>query len=112
MFIINYFYDVYNYLFQSNDVESHNDIDYDEIVHVKSFTIDDINKVQLKSVKDRQLNKPLYNKVSLQNLNNNQLKDILNVKLNKTQITQKSEIYEPRHPVLRELLEKIKKNNN
>ena len=70
------------------------------------ITKNDIQSVKLNSIK---LKNTPYRKVDLRNLNNSQLKDILNVKLNHVVVIDKQKKeYEQRHPVLKELLEKFK----
>ena len=56
-------------------------------------------------------NMPNLDKFTLQELSKAQLEDILAVKLKKTNINPKK-TYEPRHPVLQELLMKIPKITN
>ena len=56
---------------------------------------------------------PYIDIVNLQSLNKAQLNIILNVKLKPIPYIEKQMYYEPKHPVLRELLAKIKiKNSN
>lgn len=51
-------------------------------------------------------NMPCINKFELHKLNQAQLKEILNVKLKHVKQREKTKKYEPRHPVLKELLER------
>jgi len=77
----------------------------------KKFLIssEDLEKINLRSTKDiipnPSRNMPLLDKISLQSLNKAQL-DILNVKLKPIPKIEKIKKYEPRHPVLREILQK------
>ena len=52
---------------------------------------------------------PMFDKIDLRNLNKAQLDCILNVKLKPTPKVEKIVYYEPRHPVLSELLKRFKK---
>jgi len=54
-------------------------------------------------------NMPNVDKFTLQALSKAQIEDILAVKLKKTNINQTKTYYEPRHPVLQELLIKFPK---
>ena len=54
-------------------------------------------------------NMPNIDKQIIQYLNKGQLENILAVKLKKSNINPKQIKYEPRHPVLKELLEKVQK---
>jgi hypothetical protein len=54
-------------------------------------------------------NMPNIDKQIIQSLNKGQLENILAVKLKKSNINPKQIKYEPRHPVLKELLEKVHK---
>lgn len=105
MFLFNY---LYSLLFnKSKDITE--EINEDDLFLVTPIHIHDINKIQLKPMKDRILKQPTYTKVDVKNLNKNQLNEILNVKLKKTNNisnNQKIKKFETRHPVLKELLEK------
>ena len=75
---------------------------------------EDLKKVKLKSVSNiipgPARNMPLMDKFHLGMLNKAQLKEILNVKLRHVEQEEKQHIvYPPKHPVLRELLNKIPK---
>ena len=80
----------------------------------KKFLISkkDLEKINLKPVDNvipnPSRNMPFMDKVSLQSLNKAQLDIILNVKLKPIPIIEKNNNYEPRHPVLREILQKTK----
>ena len=52
-------------------------------------------------------NMPNLDKITLREMNKAYTDDILNIKLKKAVINPKKTYYEPRHPVLRELLTKI-----
>jgi len=65
----------------------------------------EIKSVNLKPVSQRVLNIRKYNKIDLRNLNQSQLQEIKDVKLKHIDRKEKQLIdYEPRHPVLKELL--------
>ena len=51
-------------------------------------------------------NMPPLDKITLNFLNQAQLREIMSVKLKKIKYREKVEYYEPRHPVLKELLQK------
>lgn len=78
------------------------------------ITIDDLKSVNLQPVSNivpapsRNM-PPMYDKVDLSNLNKAQLYEILNVKLKPVDIIHETKTYEPRHPVLKELINKINK---
>lgn len=79
------------------------------------ITIEDLKSVNLQPVNNiipapsRNM-PPMYDKVDLRNLNKAQLYEILNVKLKPVNIISEVKIYEPRHPVLKELINKINKS--
>lgn len=52
-------------------------------------------------------NMPNLDKITLKEMNKAYTNDILNIKLKKTLVNPKKIYYEPRHPVLKELLTKI-----
>lgn len=89
----------------SSDTKENND----DIVCL--ISVNDLLNVKLKPVKDiipsPARNMPVMNKFQLHMLNQAQLKEILKVKLRPTP-PQPIRIYEHRHPVLREMLEKVK----
>lgn len=115
-FILEFITNLYNY---DNDKLITNDIidnDKNDIENYNiSFVSEDILKsVNLKPVKDIQPNParnvpPNFSKVDLRNLNKAQLNAILSVKLKPTPINDKIRVYEPRHPCLKELLNKTSK---
>jgi hypothetical protein len=78
------------------------------------ITLNDLKSVNLQPVKDiipapsRNM-PPLFDKINLQNLNKAQLECILNVKLKPIPKLEKIIFYQPRHPVLAELLKKFEK---
>lgn len=78
-------------------------------------TIEDLKSVNLHPVNNivpapsRNM-PPMYDKVDLRNLNKAQLYEILNVKLKPVNMISEVKKYEPRHPVLRELINKINKS--
>ena len=77
------------------------------------ISIDDLKSVNLQPVKDvipgPSRNMPAaFDKVDLRNLNKAQMHTILNVKLKHTPQIEKPTYYEPRHPVLYELLMRFK----
>ena len=79
----------------------------------KLITENDLLKVNLKPfnvIPSPARNMPNIDKFTLEVLSKAQLEDILAVKLKKTNINTKEMYYEPRHPVLRELLMKTSKS--
>ena len=54
----------------------------------------------------------LFDKIDLRNLNKAQLTQILNVKLKHVPLEEQKREYQPRHPVLRELLDKFRYTSN
>lgn len=75
------------------------------------ISVNDLLNVKLKPVKNIPYparNIPAMDKFQLHMLNQDQLKEILNVKLRPTP-SQTTRIYEHRHPVLREMLGRVKK---
>lgn len=71
----------------------------------KKINADELLKVKLKPVKKEKRKKPF----NLNSLTKDQLKKILNVKLKKVKVSRKPVVFEPSHPVLRELLNKTNK---
>ena len=110
-FFTNYFktdtQEVLNSKFHVND-----NIEDDYSILEQKFLIssEDLEKINLRSSKDiipnPSRNMPLLDKVSLKNLNKAQLNIILSVKLKPIPQIEKQKIYEPRHPVLKEILQK------
>ena len=79
----------------------------------KLITENDLLKVNLKPfnvIPSPARNMPNIDRFTLEALSKAQLEDILAVKLKKTNIKTKETCYEPRHPVLRELLMKTSKS--
>ena len=122
-FIVNYIYDLFTYDGQTSKVDNiyhTNEIletDYSVIDKKYLISKEDLEKVNLKPVEDIVVNPsrnmPYIDIVNLQSLNKAQLNIILNVKLKPIPYIEKQMYYEPKHPVLRELLAKIKiKNSN
>ena len=104
--------------------EDQNKVEADKISNVipKSFPKErplslispsDLIKVKLNPPKDiipaPARNMPPLDKFTLNVLNQAQLQEIMSVKLKKTKYIEKVTYYEPRHPVLKELLKKIPK---
>ena len=89
-------------------------IKYPEISFSRSLISEtDLLKVNLKPanvIPSPARNMPNVYKFTLQALSKAQIEDILAVKLKKTTINPKKTLYEPRHPVLQELLMKSSKN--
>jgi hypothetical protein len=108
MFLFDY---IYSFFIKSTNIITQNktEIDEDDLFIVKPIIIHDINKIQLKPMKDRILKQPIYTKIDVKNLNKNQLNEILNVKLKKSNPLNQKQKFEPRHPVLKELLQKAGK---
>ena len=120
-FIVNYIYDLFTYDGQTSKVDNiyhTNEIletDYSVIDKKYLISKEDLEKVNLKPVEDIVVNPsrnmPYIDIVNLQSLNKAQLNIILNVKLKPIPYIEKQMYYEPKHPVLRELLAKIKNSN-
>jgi hypothetical protein len=117
-FIVNYIYDYLNpqecVLHAKHDIYHINeDLDNDYSVIDKKYLIskEDLEKINLKPVDNiipnPSRNMPLIDIVNLQSLNKAQLNSILNVKLKPIPYIEKQTKYKPRHPVLREILEKF-----
>lgn len=101
--------------------QEQNEVEADNVI-LKSFPNErrlsliaptDLINVKLNPVKDivpaPARNMPPLNKFTLNVLNQAQLRQILSVKLKPTKHIEKINCYEPRHPVLKELLQKIRK---
>lgn len=117
-FIVNYIYDYLNpqksILYTKNDIYHVNEnLDNDYSVVDKKYLIskEDLEKINLKPVDNiipnPSRNMPFIDIVNLQSLNKAQLDSILNVKLKPIPYVEKQTKYKPRHPVLREILEKF-----
>ena len=115
-FFTNYFktdiQEVTNKLVLNSKFHVNDNTEYEYSVLEKKFLIssEDLEKINLRSSEDiipnPSRNMPLLDKVSLQNLNKAQLNIILSVKLKPIPKIEKQKIYEPRHPVLKEILQK------
>jgi hypothetical protein len=86
----------------------------DDYIKVNFISIEQLKSVNLQPIKDIIPNPsrnipPNFTKVDLRNLNKAQLDCILNVKLKPVPKIIKNTIYEPRHPCLKELLNKYNK---
>ena len=93
---------------------------YPEPIEMNSKDLNVINSNRIELITEKELlsvnlkpynvipsparNMPNIDKFTLQVLSKAQLKDVLAVKLKKTETNPKKAYYEPRHPVLRELL--------
>lgn len=113
---------LFNYIgYWWSSPEDHNGVEADKTSNVipKSFSEErllslispsDLIKVKLNPPKDiipaPARNMPPLDKFTLNVLNQAQLKQIMSVKLKKTKHIEKVRYYEPRHPVLKELLQK------
>ena len=109
-FLYNFFNNLFSKLlsYEENIVKVVDEKDDDDIQIIQYMvTLNQLNSVKLKKPEIQKELKP-YDKVDLKNLNNSQLKEILNVKLNHVDInhTLVKKEYQQRHPVLKELLEK------
>ena len=117
MSLLNYFS---HYFYNSDDQNKNQDqeisdniyLEYDIINIDKKFivSLNDIKSVNLQPVKPN-LNKPKqqnnkFEKVNMRCLNKSQLDAIMNVKLKHIEINNENKVYEHRHPVLKELLDK------
>ena len=101
--------------------ENHNEVEVDNVI-LKSFPNErrlsliapnDLINVKLNPIKDiipaPARNMPPFDKFTLNVVNQAQLREILSVKLKPTRHIEKNTCYEPRHPVLKELLQKTLK---
>ena len=111
--LINYIYDCW-YDKQQTTVTSGyhmtDEFDYSIVDAKYLISKEDLEKINLKPVDNiipgPSRNMPPLDKVNLQSLNKAQLNVILNVKLKPIPQIEKQTKYLPRHPVLRELLDK------
>ena len=67
----------------------------------------DLQSVVLLPPKKRKENNAIDKNINMQNLSRSQLKQIMNVKLKPVKRNEKKKIYGQRHPVLKELHEKV-----
>ena len=86
----------------------------DDYIKLNFISIEQLKSVNLQPIKDIIPNPsrnipPNFTKVDLRNLNKAQLDCIINVKLKPAPKIIKNTIYEPRHPCLKELLNKFNK---
>jgi len=86
----------------------------DDFIKLNFVSIEQLKSVNLQPIKDIIPNPsrnipPNFTKVDLRNLNKAQLDCILSVKLKPAPKIIKNTTYEPRHPCLRELLNKFNK---
>lgn len=102
---------IYNYFFpQKEEKEEEKEVGSDFII-VKEYlhiTANDLKSVNLLPSKERVI-KIHQTNVNMQDLNKDQLKQIMNVKLKPVNLERKTRTYKQRHPVLKELQEKITK---
>ena len=100
---------------EQNEVKAYNVISksFPNERQLPLITPTDLINVKLNPVKDivpsPARNMPPLDKFTLNVLNQAQLRQILSVKLKPTKHIEKINCYEPRHPVLKELLQKIPK---
>lgn len=105
---------IYNYFLPKEEVEEKDDSDFIIVKEYLHITANDLKSVNLLPSKERVINNTqIKNKnhknVNMQDLNKEQLKQIMNVKLKPVNVEKKKHIYKQRHPVLKELQEKITK---
>ena len=118
--LFNYIYDYWNIpqtiptnetknIYYENDKV---DDEYSVIDKKYLISIHELEKINLKPpsniIPGPSRNMPPLDKFNLQSLNKAQLTTILNVKLKPTPPRKKVEYYEPKHPVLKELLSRFK----
>jgi len=124
--IINYIYEFWNV--NETETESKNKInniyhvnenidnDYSVVDKKYLIKIEDLEKINLKPssniIPGPSRNMPPMDKFNLQSLNKAQLTTILNVKLKPIPYKEKIVYYEPKHPVLKELLTKFKNRHD
>lgn len=93
---------------QKNDIKDNTISESTKVLYLVSAN--ELLSVKLKPLKDvipaPARNMPNINKFQLHMLNKAQLNAILSVKLKPINIQKSSKVYEPRHPVLKELLQK------
>lgn len=118
---MSFLYSYLNYYIYGIEVEKKEEIkedikkkDEDDYVKLNFISIEQLKSVNLQPIKDIIPNPsrnvpPNFTKVDLRNLNKAQLDCILNVKLKPSPKIIKNTIYEPRHPCLKELLNKFNK---
>ena len=122
-YLINYIYDYWNTpevvnLKENNSYHINENVEDDCYLIDKKFLITKelLEEINLKPpdniIPNPSRNMPPMDKVNLADLNKAQLNMILNVKLKPTQVNEKPTYYEPKHPVLRELLNKFSFKNN
>jgi hypothetical protein len=116
---MSFIFDYFNYYFYGTQNENNEKIQNSNIstpVNTEKkflISIDQLKSVNLQPPKNiipapaRNM-PPMFDKIDLRNLNKAQLDCILNVKLKPTPKVEKIIYYEPRHPVLAELLKKIR----
>ena len=101
------FYLLSNLFYYTEKKEKIDDFE-DDYKIINHINVNDITYVKLNPP---EVKKPLiFDKVDIRNLNNLQLQCILNVKLKHTPLTEKKYVFETRHPVLREILSRRKKD--
>jgi hypothetical protein len=100
-----------------NIYHSNENVEKDYSLVDKKYLIskEDLEKINLKPVSNiipnPSRNMPYIDIVNLQSLNKAQLNMIMNVKLKPSLQNTKPSYYEPKHPVLKELLDKFKCKN-
>ena len=110
-FFYNYIYGLFFPVSEEITNDDDNDNDNDDLHFVNySIKTSDLQSVTLNSVKDIPRKSRIHDKVDMKNLNNGQLKEILNVRLRpviREELPKKE--YKHRHPVFNELLKKTEK---
>lgn len=103
---------IYNYFFPTSE-KKEDDSDFVIVKEYLHITPKDLKSVNLLPPKERLVKTQIKNKnqknVNIQDLNKEQLKQIMNVKLKPIKVEKKIHSYKQRHPVLKELEEKITK---
>jgi len=105
---------IYNYFFPQEEKEEKKEEEKEvggDFIIVKEYlhiTANDLKSVNLLPSKERVM-KIHHKNVNMQDLNKDQLKQIMNVKLKPVNFEKKKHTYKQRHPVLKELQEKITK---
>ena len=95
---------VYSWLYPEPPIDKDSNVMTSKIELITEKDLLSVNLKPYNVIPSPARNMPNIDKFTLQVLSKAQLQDVLAVKLKKTEINPKMTYYEPRHPVLRELL--------